>query len=296
MIINRENIDALNTGFRTSFNNAFAGTEPMWNRVAMEAPSTTAKETYGWLGSVPAFREWIGDRVYKNLEVHDFTIRNRKFEMTVLVPRDAVEDDTYGVYTPFVSEMGRASKVHPDELVFPLLGAGFDTPCYDGQYFFDTDHPVLDKSGAPVSVSNSGGGSGAPWFLLDTTRAVRPFIWQPRRPYDFKAKTGPTDENVFDRDEYVYGVDTRCNSGYGLWQLAYGSKQTLDATNYAAARTAMMGMKGDYERPLGLRPKLLVVPPSLEGKALELIQAERLANGATNVYRNTAEVFVCPWL
>jgi phage major head subunit gpT-like protein len=55
-------------------------------------------------------------------------------------------------------------------------------------------------------------------------------------------------------------------------------------------------MKGDHARPLGIRPTHLVVPPSLEGQALEILNAERDAAGATNVYKGTAQLIVCPWL
>src|SRR5690606_29970273 len=103
------------------------------------------------------------------------------------------------------------------------------------------------------------------------------------------AKDNPTDERVFDQKEFRYGVDMRCNAGYGLWQLAYASKQTLNAANYAAARAAMMAMTGDGGRPLRIRPTLLVVPPSLESAALAVLKAERDAAGATNVYQNTAQ-------
>ena len=58
-----------------------------------------------------------------------------------------------------------------------------------------------------------------------------------KRP-EFVAMDRPEDENVFMRKKFRYGVDDRKNVGFGLWQLAYGSKQTLDATNYAAARVA----------------------------------------------------------
>lgn len=55
-------------------------------------------------------------------------------------------------------------------------------------------------------------------------------------------KDNPPDENVFYKREYIYGSDGRCNVGFGLWQLAYASKQPLTAENYEAARAAMMGM------------------------------------------------------
>ena len=40
-----------------------------------------------------------------------------------------------------------------------LVAAGFTSLCYDGQYFFDTDHPVGPNE-SPASVSNHGGGAG----------------------------------------------------------------------------------------------------------------------------------------
>ena len=91
-------------------------------------------------------------------------------------------------------------------------------------------------------------------------------------------------------------MNARGNVGFGFWQFAWGSKQTLNATNYEAARAALMGMKGDHGRPLGINPRLLVVPPSLEGAAMEILNAERDASGATNVWKGTAELMVVPWL
>jgi phage major head subunit gpT-like protein len=240
--------------------------------------------------------EWIGQRQVQSLASSGFVIVNKSFENTVGVGRDEIEDDSYGVFNPLMGELGRSAAEFPDELVWPLLNAGLTTECYDGQYFFDTDHPVLDADGVEQSVSNFGGGSGTPWFLLDVTRAIKPFIFQSRRPAQFVAKDNPQDERVFMNKEFTYGVDMRCNAGYGLWQLAYASKQTLNAENYAAARAAMMSMKGDYGRQLRIRPTLLVVPPSLESKALEVLKAERDAAGATNVYMNTAQWHVEPLL
>lgn len=296
MIINRQNLVNLYTGFRTIFNDAFSTAESQFERVAMTVPSSTAQETYAWLGALPRFREWVGERTVQNLSSHDYAIKNRDFENTIGVDRNTIEDDTYGVYRPAVQMLGQESKTHPDELVFPLLSGGLGTKGYDGQYFFDTDHPVRDKDNSEVSVSNFQGGAGTPWFLLDVSKPVKPFIFQKRREYQFVAMDRVDDEGVFMRREFRYGVDARANAGYALWQLAYASQQTLNAANYGGARAAMMSMKADGGKPLNIRPTLLVVPPSLEQAALEVLQAERLANGATNVYRNTAQLLVAPWL
>ena len=66
------------------------------------------------------------------------------------------------------------------------------------------------------------------WFLLCTKRPVKPFIFQNRRKAQLVAKDSPTDDNVFMKKEFIYGVDARCNAGYGLWQLAFGSTGEAD--------------------------------------------------------------------
>lgn len=296
MIINRANLSNAFTGFKAAFQQQFDGAQIDYDQIVMEVMSTTAVEEYGWLGSTTRFREWIGDRVLQALKQHDYSIKNKSFENTVAVPREAYEDDQYGIYAPLMAQLGQDAKEHPAELVYNLLKEGFTTKCYDGQNYFDSDHPVLDAAGEETSVSNTGGGSGAPWFLLDTSRVMRPIILQKRKPYNFVSMTNEDDENVFMRKEYRYGVDARLNVGFGLWQLAYASKQTLDAASFNAAYAAMQGMKGDNGRPLGLRPKLLVVPPSLRATALEVVKAERNAAGATNINRDVVDVLSTPWL
>lgn len=291
MIINQAALAALFLGFKGSFQEGFRGAQPQWERVASLVPSSTKKELYAWLGQWPRFREWIGDRQLKSLSTSKYEIENKPFESTVGVNRDDIEDDQFGVYAPMFKEMGFASATHPDELVFALLAAGFASLCYDGQYFFDTDHPV----GSGVA-SNFGGGSSTPWYLLDTTRALKPLIFQKRKDYNFVPMTKEDDEAVFMRKEYRYGVDARCNVGYGFWQMAAASKTTLDATNYKALRTAMKNLKSDEGRNLGIRPNLLVVPPTLEDAANELIKAERLANGASNPLKGEVDILVVPAL
>lgn len=288
---------AINKGFKSLYDAGFGAASPEWNRVAMAVMSTTAANAYGWLGAMGAIREWLGDRVVNAVTAHDFEIKNRKFEHTVGVDKTAIEDDSLGVYSPLFTDMGKQAANFPDNLVFGLLKNAFTTLCYDGQYLVDTDHPVLDVNGDLQSVSNSGGGSGAPWFLIDDSHAVKPIIFQNRKPFNFVALDNPDDQNVFFKDQFIYGNDGRCNVGAGLWQLIYGSKQTLDATNYVAARAAMQGLKREgTEDPLRIKPTLLVVGPSLEDKAKKLLEAEKDAAGADNVNKGTAKLLVTPWL
>lgn len=262
----------------------------------MDVKSTGSDETYGWLTGVPQMREWLGERYIKSVTAARYTIENRKFETTLRVRREDIEDDRLGVYTPQINMMAHSAAVHPDELVFEVLKRGFEAECFDGQPFFDTDHPVILDGLEPVSVSNSGGGSGAPWFLLDVSRQVKPLVFQTRIPYQMQTLNKDSDSNVFMQDEYLYGIRARVNAGYGLWQFAYGSKQTLTAESYAAARVAMQGMRYDGGRIMGVVPNLLVVPPVHEAAARALLTAEDLPGGGTNVWRGSAELLVSPYL
>lgn len=297
LTVNRANMDDLFRGFNMIVNQArTSGPEPLWSRVAMLAPSTGAEEKYPWLGDMPGFRKWLGERVVNRLKAHGYTIPNEDFELTVEVKRNDIQDDKMGVYTPMFSQFGQAQKNHPDELVFSLLAVADSRLCYDGQYFCDTDHPYLDSDGNTQIQSNWGGGTGSRWFLLETSRAIKPLIFQKRTDYNLVRLDQESDDPVFSRKTFVYGSDARVGVGFGLWQQCYGSRQTLSYDNYVAARTAMMNVKKDGGQPMGIMPDLLVVGPSNERAALEAVTTQRLANGQDNPYKDSAKVLVVPWL
>ncbi|WP_027176457.1 Mu-like prophage major head subunit gpT family protein [Desulfovibrio aminophilus] len=291
MIINQASLQGIYISFNTIFAAAFAGAKSMWPLVAMKAVSTGAVVDYKWLANFPAMREWVGERVVKDLSAFNYTITNKDFEATVEVDRDSIEDDQIGVYPPLIQGLAHSAAVHPDQLVFKLLKNGFTGVCYDGQYFFDTDHPVGD-----ASVSNFGGGAGTPWYLLDLSQPIKPLILQRRKEPEFVAQDDPTSESVFKRKKFTYGVDDRKNAGYGLWQLAYGSKQTLDSDSFGAAYTAMMSLKNEEDDPLGIVPTHLVVPPTLIGAARKVIKNALTTGGASNEWANTVELLEVPWL
>lgn len=296
MIINKANISALFKAYNALFQSAFKGAESNWERVATSVPSTTEANLYAFLGQFPRLREWIGDRLIKNLASHNYTLPNKKFESTVGVPKPSMEDDTYGVYGPIVSEMGYSAKVHPDQLVFELLALGASELCYDGQFFFDTDHPVIEDGVETTKDNYDATGGGDLWVLMDTKRPLKPMIFQKRKPYTFQSFTSPSDEHVFMKDEFVFGVDTRVVPGFGLWQLAHGSLNELNATNFDAAVTKMMLLKSDEGNPLGVRPNLLVVGPGNRAAARTLIKNALLTNGGTNPNFEEVEILVTEYL
>lgn len=294
-------LQSLFTGFKKNFEDAKSEAPAQYTKIATVIKSTTKSNTYGWLGKFPNLRKWVGDRVIESMKAHGYQIVNEDFEATVGVDRNDIEDDELGIYAPMFAEMGRSAGIHPDELCFGLLGAGFTTPCYDSQYFFDTDHPVYPKAdgtGTPVMTANvvvDAGYSGEPWFLLDTSRALKPVIFQDRKSPQLIAMTKIDDEAVFTRKEFRYGVDCRDAAGFGFWQLAFANKRALNPDNLWDAYSKMREFQADGGRKLGVKASMLVVPPSLEKLATQMLERE-LDSSSSNELKGKLELVVADYL
>ncbi|MGN5221743.1 Mu-like prophage major head subunit gpT family protein [Aeromonas veronii] len=294
-------LQSLFTGFKKNFEDAKSEAPAQYTKIATVIKSTTKSNTYGWLGKFPNLRKWVGDRVIESMKAHGYQIVNEDFEATVGVDRNDIEDDELGIYAPMFAEMGRSAGIHPDELCFGLLGAGFTTPCYDGQYFFDTDHPVYPKAdgtGTPIMTANvvvDAGYQGEPWFLLDTSRALKPVIFQDRKSPQLIAMTKIDDEAVFTRKEFRYGVDCRDAAGFGFWQLAFANKRALTPDNLWDAYSKMREFQADGGRKLGVKATMLVVHPSLEKLATQMLERE-LSNSSSNELKGKLELVVADYL
>jgi len=109
--------------------------------------SNQESETYKWLGMTPAMREWIGGRQAKGFRNDGITIVNKDFEATLEVLVSEMRRDKSGQVMVRVRELAERTNAHWASLLSALLIAGESTVCYDGQFFFDTDH-LEDDSGA----------------------------------------------------------------------------------------------------------------------------------------------------
>ena len=232
-----------------------------------------------------------------HIERMNRTVRLRHDVVHSSLTANDISDDRLGVFKPMFQQMGHLAAQHPEERVFGILRDGFLNKCYDGEFFFDTDHPTLDVAGAPATYSNMQAGAGPAWFLLDTSQGIKPLVWQEREPYTFETVDQGEDIHVFSNDEFLFGIRARVNAGDGLPQLAFGSKAALTPANYAAARAAMMGFRSDQGRILGIRPTALVVPPALESDALSLLNTEIAVGGASsNPWKGTASLVITPFV
>lgn len=300
MLINKQVLGAAFIAFKTIFNKTFTATPTSWEKIAMKVPSTTGQNDYAWLSNFPKMRRWIGAKQVKSLEAYKYPVVNEDFEATIEVDRNHIEDDQLGIYEPQAKMAGYSAAQLPDEIVYEAVNKSFVNRCYDGQYFFDTDHQVGQSSAsnkgtaalsnASLDAAKASYGaartamkkfkdddgrslnvvpnvllvgpaledtaralltnakladdkpnpyvgtaelvvdgrieSDTTWFLLDTSKPIKPFVYQERKAPVFVSQTNPEAEDVFNLKKYKFGAEARAAGGYGFWQLAFGSTGT----------------------------------------------------------------------
>jgi phage major head subunit gpT-like protein len=171
LVISPSTITGLYKNFNTIFNEALSAAKPQYGQVAMVVPSTTRENGYVWLGAWPKLREWLGDRQFHKLEAYDYSIKNKKWESSVEIPEEDIEDDNYGVYRPLTESMAISAGMHPDELIFALLNNGFVTgKSYDGKTFFATDHGSGGNKVTPALSFAAGGSYSVAKTALDRVK------------------------------------------------------------------------------------------------------------------------------
>lgn len=138
--------------------------EASWvGQVSMLFQSDQESETYKWLGMSPTMREWVSGRHAKGFRENGITIVNRKFEATMEVPVDWMRRDKTGQIMVRVDEMVDQTVKHWQSLLSTNILNAESAVCYDGQYFFDTDHSegnsgsqsndiTVDISAVPAAV------------------------------------------------------------------------------------------------------------------------------------------------
>jgi phage major head subunit gpT-like protein len=141
--------------------------EASWaSSIAMTFESDQDSETYKWLGQAPAMAERKGDRIWHGLRENGITIANIEWENGFEIPIDWVRRDKTGQIMQRVDELAVRAVTHRQSLLSTKITQAESATCYDGQYFFDTDHSEgdsgtqsndigVDISAQPASVHGS---------------------------------------------------------------------------------------------------------------------------------------------
>lgn len=135
-------------GFRDQYEQAVGGA---WGTSLMlKVPSKTATETMTWLGRSPALREWVGGRQMKALNKYTQQLTNVKYEASLPILVDDLDDDKTGQLAASVGEMAQIAADHPTSLLATLVDGNTypakDGSYYDSQNFFATAHAESGSS------------------------------------------------------------------------------------------------------------------------------------------------------
>lgn len=148
------NTGLLTKGLRSEFFERFGPDDATaaYRRLCSRIPSSAAQEAQRWLGYMPTMRAWGTGRKARGLNANGMTLTNEKFELTLEVDRDEIDDDQTGQIRLRIQDMAPAAAAHKDIVIEDLLNHGADAgyTCYDGQRFFSATH----SEGASGNQSN----------------------------------------------------------------------------------------------------------------------------------------------
>jgi len=157
------------------FDNRVAAATPFYPQVCYDASSVRSSEKYGWIGNMPGMREWLGERQFSELRSANFVLENKHWESSLAIKKTDLADDNLGQYGPVLEQLGIEAAHHPDELWFSVLEQGESTACFDGQFFFDTDH-VWGNSGSQSNDITSTVAATATPTVAEIKTAIRKMV------------------------------------------------------------------------------------------------------------------------
>ena len=208
---------------------------PFWPRFAAKVSANTKHVSLPLHAATAKLRRWDGERKVVGGKAYDYRVTPDRFELTLGIPVEEIEDDNIGAWQHTIQDMGVQIELWPDDLVAAVLLAGESGLGFDGLAFFANTHSL---------------------------------------------KSGTTIDNLF-------------------------TSTSLTKANVAAVIAEMKGWVGEDGRPLRVEPNKLVVPPSLEDTARDILESPLIntvygsntaAAAGSNTMRGRLELEVLPEL
>jgi phage major head subunit gpT-like protein len=148
----------------TSYQRAYEATPTVYQDIATVIPSKSRETHYGWMDKLPMVREWLGERVVQNVVAQEYTLKNRKWELTYSVKREDIEDELTELYSMGPQMLGEQAAIHPDELMVQVIEGGTTTLTFDSANFYSSSHPI--------DTTNSALGVQSNYFTTSTSGAM----------------------------------------------------------------------------------------------------------------------------
>ncbi len=149
-LVTSDFLAGLLTNFRAIFNQELGELDRTladYKKIATIIPSTSDKESYGWLGAPPAMSEWKDKKVLHGMNANDYTLTNKDYEATMEIDRNTIEDDKYSLIKPRIRGLAMRAIKFFNEKVFSALDDGGAAYGYDSSYYFFANTRVIGGSG-----------------------------------------------------------------------------------------------------------------------------------------------------
>lgn len=144
MVINKEVIEAVMINLETSFVRALDAAPPTnLSPISMEVGATGKTKRIPMGALLATIKEFVGERVHEHIGAYLESVAVRKFEGTVDVDEDDIEDDELGMYQPTVQSLAEEANLQWEDLVVEAVDTrGWDTdyPLFDGYPLFSASH------------------------------------------------------------------------------------------------------------------------------------------------------------
>lgn len=214
------------------------------NDLAFDVDSNQDFEKLTWLGMPPSMREWIGGRQAKTFLDFDYTIDNKDFESTIEYhERDLAEDKT-GQLQVRINEHADRGMSHEAKLLSALIAGGESGVCYDGQYYFDTDHSE-GKSGVQSNSLTATAANTSKPTVSEMEDAVLSSI---EKMYGYKDDQGePLNENA-----RAFTVMVPVN----MWKVARAAVSAETIIQGGSARDNLIAKFNDITIDIVVNPRL----------------------------------------
>lgn len=168
------------------------GQNPRWTQaldLASELPTKGNVAKTKMADRAYGVHEWIDERHKAKIRHFDHEVEVKRWANAISLDADDLDDEdlNLGQYRTLISEMGDDFDEHKHSLLIDLLTNGFTGAlglAYDGQFFFDTDHPL------PGGATQSNKGTAA--FSATALYAAIKQMEKMKKPNGLHANIRPT--------------------------------------------------------------------------------------------------------
>lgn len=225
---------------KASFYQVYEQYDDSFASFVTEMVSDSDEELYTFLMSFPEIHEWKDSRIIQRIRDYPWTLRNKKFEGTIAVTQDEIDDGKANGHLIEARQLGEAAAGFFDDMIVALIEE--NGLCFDGQNFFDTDH----KLGSETAWANTRSGTGTSYAQITTdfdtaTTAILSRKNPKNQPY-FKKKPkwlvlSPSGlYNKLDDLRNQREIGGSANTLYGKFDLLYLPTLT-DANNWYVTKS-----------------------------------------------------------